>query len=564
MAVQPTHKRLSNGLQSLSEASPDYELAPVGIASMHDQAQKLAEAGRNGDIYVIHAAEGETVIPMEVLAANPQIKQLLFAQMEDMGLDPQEFVVGNELNSINPVTGLPEFFFKSLFRSVKKAVKKVFKFAKKIAPIAIPIAASMFGFPAFMGPMFAKGTFGAAALASGLGSLAGGGSIKDAFKSAIIGGGISTLGSGLVGGIKGDEFGPGFMKGVQESFTGTLPDPSTLGELYGEWGVPDIYGTGTKDVTTSALEKVGGEISINPLHQASLQSAPATSPLNYGGMSSDLLAAPTSDLPAEVLQSFQTAPSHVEGIGMVDAAGKPLQSSPFLTNVAETSKKVVAPAGGTDYLEKAGDWMFRGGQSEAAIEKAGNLAADDAYQKVLDTYLNNPGVDTSKVYDAAIKAGEAARAAAGPGYVAQYGPTAALGAGAAYAGGMFDPPEIEEIEEEPGRSVSELSGPNPLFEADPDKFKIPVNPFQFTPSQSPFVATKTVPSNPWLAQFAADGGLINGPGTGTSDSIPGWLSDGEFVLTERAVRGADPTGQGRRQAGANNLYNIMRNFEMSA
>jgi hypothetical protein len=58
--------------------------------------------------------------------------------------------------------------------------------------------------------------------------------------------------------------------------------------------------------------------------------------------------------------------------------------------------------------------------------------------------------------------------------------------------------------------------------------------------------------------------MINGPGTGTSDSIPGWLSDGEFVFTEKAVRGADPTGQGRRQAGANNMYNIMRNFEMSA
>ena len=58
MAVQLTHQRLSNGLQSLSDASPDYELAPVGIASMHDQAQRLAEYGRNGDIYVIDAAEG--------------------------------------------------------------------------------------------------------------------------------------------------------------------------------------------------------------------------------------------------------------------------------------------------------------------------------------------------------------------------------------------------------------------------------------------------------------------------------------------------------------------------
>jgi hypothetical protein len=545
MAVQPTYQRLSNGLQSLSDASPDYELAPVGIASMHEQAQRLAEAGRNGDIYVIHAAEGETVIPMEVLAANPQIKQLLFAQMKDMGLDPQEFVVGNELNSINPVTGLPEFFFKSLFRSVKKAVKKVFKFAKKIAPFAIPIAASAFGFPAFMGPMFAKGTFGAAALASGLGSLAGGGSIKDAFKSAIIGGGISTLGSGLVGGFRGEEFGPGFMKGVQESFTGTLPDPSTLGELYGEWGVPDIYGTGTKDVTTSALEKVGGEISIqNPLYQASLQSAQTTSPLNYGGMSSDLLAAPTGDLPANVVQYMQNAPSYLEG----QTIPSQIQSPQFLTTVADER----------NILEKAGDWLSGGGQSPQAIEQAGSDAATKAVKKYLADY-GSIIKDRAVLEAAALAAGEAARAAAGPGYLAQYGPTAALGAGAAYAGGMFDPPEEEE-EATPEDLSGFVSGPTgfELFEQDKPKYQIPVNPLfgqeNILKGQDVFVPSR----------FAADGGMINGPGTGTSDSIPGWLSDGEFVVTEKGVRGADPTGQGRREAGAANLYNIMRNFEMRA
>lgn len=34
----------------------------------------------------------------------------------------------------------------------------------------------------------------------------------------------------------------------------------------------------------------------------------------------------------------------------------------------------------------------------------------------------------------------------------------------------------------------------------------------------------------------AFGGPVRGPGTSTSDSIPAWLSDGEFVLTARAVR----------------------------
>ena len=33
------------------------------------------------------------------------------------------------------------------------------------------------------------------------------------------------------------------------------------------------------------------------------------------------------------------------------------------------------------------------------------------------------------------------------------------------------------------------------------------------------------------------GGEVNGPGTGTSDSVPARLSDGEFVMTAAAVRG---------------------------
>ena len=53
-------------------------------------------------------------------------------------------------------------------------------------------------------------------------------------------------------------------------------------------------------------------------------------------------------------------------------------------------------------------------------------------------------------------------------------------------------------------------------------------------------------------------GGINGPGTGTSDDVPAMLSDGEFVFTAKAVRGA---GNGSRKNGTNNLYSMMRNFE---
>jgi len=71
-------------------------------------------------------------------------------------------------------------------------------------------------------------------------------------------------------------------------------------------------------------------------------------------------------------------------------------------------------------------------------------------------------------------------------------------------------------------------------------------------------------------QGFAMGGMIEGPGTGTSDSIDAvimqngrpvqeaLLSDGEFVMTERAVRGA---GNGDRDQGAARMYEMMRQFE---
>ena len=56
-------------------------------------------------------------------------------------------------------------------------------------------------------------------------------------------------------------------------------------------------------------------------------------------------------------------------------------------------------------------------------------------------------------------------------------------------------------------------------------------------------------------------GQISGPGTATSDSIPAMLSDGEFVMTAKAVRGA---GKGSRLAGAKKMYALMHQLEQNA
>ena len=59
-------------------------------------------------------------------------------------------------------------------------------------------------------------------------------------------------------------------------------------------------------------------------------------------------------------------------------------------------------------------------------------------------------------------------------------------------------------------------------------------------------------------------GPISGPGTETSDDIPAMLSDGEFVVNAKAVRGigrlkgAGKTKAEQRQEGARMMYALQR------
>jgi hypothetical protein len=72
-----------------------------------------------------------------------------------------------------------------------------------------------------------------------------------------------------------------------------------------------------------------------------------------------------------------------------------------------------------------------------------------------------------------------------------------------------------------------------------------------------------------------DGGESEGPGTGTSDDIPAMLSDGEFVMTAKATRGAGSFnvnktksgielikgGSASRKKGVENMRELMNIFE---
>lgn len=97
-----------------------------------------------------------------------------------------------------------------------------------------------------------------------------------------------------------------------------------------------------------------------------------------------------------------------------------------------------------------------------------------------------------------------------------------------------------------------------------------VEPTRFAPGtfqvyQAPKVNVVPTYSPAYAAQGgeidARHGGHLSGPGTGTSDDIPARLSDGEFVMTAKAVRGA---GDGSRMKGAKRMYDMMHKFEKRA
>ena len=119
------------------------------LSQFKNFVSSLGGLGRYGDTYMVHAEEGETVVPMEVLDRNPVLRERLFESMRDMGIEPERYIVGNEFNSINPLTGQPEFFLKWLGKRLKKAVRDIGsrtrKAAADISGYAAPILGAMYG-----------------------------------------------------------------------------------------------------------------------------------------------------------------------------------------------------------------------------------------------------------------------------------------------------------------------------------------------------------------------------------------------------------------------------------
>ena len=525
-------------------------------------ADQLAAFGREEDDRIAHVATGETVIPMAVFEEDPALKEALFARMREMGIDPERYVVGNELNSINPVTGQPEFFLKKIFKGIKKAVKGVVKVFKKVAPIVLSTVGFMVA-----GPL-------GASLGSGIGTLIQGGNLKDAFKSALISGVTAGIGQGIGQGI--ESFGQA---------GGTFADKLAAGaQGFGESISSGLSG-GYLDQFTKGVGNLIPQAAGDTVAQEELAKAMAPDP-NFGAG-----PAPAGYEPAGMLASTDSPQVALGGQQGVDAAAQANVTKPLeLEEVVVTAKRLqpnqlpkatAALMATPDFKEAAAqrqklletgtatydelgtpeyqtrfersklgtarDYLTRGGMSpaEIALEQTAleNKLAEKAFNKALAG-----GATEAQANIAAQAARESAKYAPtllGSKALAKYGPSALGIFSLLAATGGFEQPEMEELPDMYGG----ITGMD-LLRANPGKYGLAQPGEAYRP---PGAATGGDIQN-----FPRRNGPIYGPGTETSDDIPAMLSDGEFVMTAKAVRGA---GNGSREAGMRKMYNMMSQFE---
>ena len=587
-----THIESKNGLQSFIEASPEEELSPLGIASIQGQMKKMADFGRNGDIYVVHAAEGETVIPLEVLNANPKVRDLLFTQMTEMGLDPERYVVGNELYSLNPVTGAPEFFFSRIFKSVKKRVKKLR--GTGVFTTLLPLLGQEIGVPG--GPQFLRpGTAGSNLVWGMLGEWAEQGKDFDPKKAAKRLALNLAKGVALKGGLnilKGEDT----FKGIDSSYFTGEGYPSTA-EKFGFGDKAEAVGA--RDITNRIKENIGGTTDV-----AADQRVIETRPQYLGNAYT------------------QQPPSSRGDVNLVGSEGgdrldtypytqKPALGPPHSYRPVPESDSVNTAVTG-DLAKKRRDMLLQASSPDTSSDRSrGTPEVTASQDPLLKRYVDkmtfhkiDPSSNLGRdVYKQMLEEEAAANKTGLFGFkgplglpsptrtfaekwasenkglanfidLAGYGTLGYLGAKEA---GLFDD-DYDEDEEQPDRS--DLAGFVPretgadLLAANPEKYRLPdeaLDPYLFVDREpTTLTSLPTSVAKGGMVQKMATGGfprrelLVEGPGTGTSDEIPAMLSDGEFVMTNRAVEGADPSGNGDRYAGAKNLYGMMRNFEMRA
>jgi hypothetical protein len=610
MIIMQAKKSRMQGNQSAVVTPP--LTPPMGMArgGIAEAAQLVASQGRNGDSMLAHI--------------TPEEASMLRAR--------------GGVGTINPVTGLPQYFLKKAFKrlgnSIKKAVKDIGAYAKKVVSspigrIIATVAIATFAGPLVagigLGPMATAGlTMGAA---SGAVTAIGGGSAKDVLKSALAGGATAFFGapggavsnfvggavtnaaanaaitSGIVGTGVSLLSGKSFKEAVKEGLTAGAISGATTGFTQG-FG-KSIDGPKVAPVPEVANNQLGGPSSSSPVTSPNALS----SGMNPSGLPTDssaLSQAPLGMQPAS-MGSGTTAP------------GPSSLSPPTAMDSLKTMGGGVMDLAqgnfqqGYNSLTKgAGDLFMPSAPSPTAVVQSSDyktlvssgMPSAEAYKTVLEQ--NSPGI--FRTYAPAVVAGLGVAGAAGAFKQKPAQPTpeeeamnqrlADERARVAANPGNYVPKGLEQFGIKYNER-GEIIGSNPFNPAPAPGSTEVVSP-SFVPNTPNFYAPasgalgannriaqpyntsnmytnlmpprryetggQVTPMNQGIASLASGGyprrtGQISGPGTETSDSIPAMLSDGEFVMTAKAVRGA---GKGSRLDGAKKMYALMHQLERNA
>jgi hypothetical protein len=540
-------------------------LAPKGAMSNVDAEvmQRLMSAGRDGDTAIGHLTEGEVVIPAPVLEANPQAANMLEQTMTQMGIDPRTRVVDSTgeiggIASINPETGFQEFGFLS---DVWKKAKKV---VKAVAPIAV-------NFIPGVGPL-AK-----AALTAGIGK-ASGLSTKD----ALLGGALSYGGSKLFGGtpaagsagkastgnifsrvgeyIMPGKDGIGLLGNLGKSASGAyeyvMPGKDNVG-LFGnvKSGIGSLFGGGQQLPEIEALPdgsySVDGKImGYSEMIDAGLMDRSGNlvrSPLaNLSNNDGNFLSSLMGPSQGSVLDYDPATGSGQSRLGLIEdfiKGGSKKATESIFGGGDDTS------SGGMGMMGKLGIAGLAGLIGKLAYEEAKNQKGVPLTPLTQMDQLGRYNIAA----EMARQAGEGSPSRVEYGLNPEGMPALSGGSPrmAAYGGimnlNMGGMPRYNY-----GGGVQYFNQGGTVAMAEGGDMDATIN----------------------IEDFPAKDGQIDGPGTEVSDDIPAMLSDGEFVMTAKAVKGAGsfnindnngiltltPNGDPSRDSGTRVMYKLMEHF----
>ena len=538
MMVDEVSKDMTDEEKEILEAMLERGLA-IQESPLAAEVEQIKQYGEGGDTELAHLRPGEMVIPPEFLE-DEQFESALAKKFDEFDINPEQAIVGSGIASLNPVTGLEQFFFKK----IGKALKKV---AKKIAPIAGPLANFIPG----VGPVLA-GAIGAAT------NVAAGKGLKGAVSGALGGYGAGKLFSGVgsLGSVGGKAVGQGGFGGL-----GTLDKFKALGSGLRSGKLTSTFfnpATGDKGIFGGSL---GPNIrrgigSFTGLGQ------PVTNNLMPGNMPGQVMTQAEFDqLTPEQQQAYMAQQQSGGFLG-----GKtPMQflSSKLLPQGLENMLGTGPQGGGI----LSGGQQQAGGMSPLGLLGIGGLAA---------------GLGKLAYEDAKKQTGVPLTP------LTTMSPTGRYNIEAEIARRMGQQaPNPVEFGLLPEGTIPELSGGKPRemmyggavedLEGGMAKGLMYGGPVMAYAEGGAVQMQEGGELDP--SQFPRMDGDINGPGTETSDDIPAMLSDGEFVMTGRAVRGAGsyemksepggiislvPSLEENRERGMDLMYKMMDTFASQA